>query len=66
MKNKYKWFLSNQLISKGKINKILFDFIKKNINNIEIFTINTKYLNSNYQRKNKYTNDLEILIKGKL
>lgn len=64
IENKYKWFLSNQLISKGNINSILFDFIKRNIKNIEVFKINTNYSNSNYQRKPKNNNDLEILIRG--
>ena len=52
--------LSNVLESKGKINKILLSWVKKN--NYNIHYLNYSYSNSNYQRKNKESLSLEVLI----
>lgn len=63
--NNINWALSNQLISKGKVNEALLKFLEKNKNYLKIYLINTTYKNSNYQRKNIETeNDLEILVLG--
>ena len=63
---KKKWFLSNQLISKGNVNNLLLDFILKNQKKIKIYRIDSNYKNSNYQRKRNKENlkDLEIFIQG--
>ncbi|MBD5446130.1 MAG: hypothetical protein HDR31_02290, partial [Mycoplasma sp.] len=65
IKSKRRWFLSNLLISKEKVNYVLLNFILKNSNHLKIYQVNTDYKNSNYQRKNDYLHkDLEILIQG--
>lgn len=61
-KKGYKWVLSNVLISKGKTNKILHEFILNN-NYVNYKIINQiNYHNSNYQRKNKDDKDEEIIV----
>lgn len=61
----YKWSLSNVLRCKGKTNKILLDFINKNIKKIKIdYISNITYKNSNYQRNNNEEIVEEILIRG--
>ena len=63
----YKWCLSNLLFSKGKENKLLKDFINKNQSKLKVeYFGNINYFNSNYQRKNKNNEDIEILVKGNL
>lgn len=63
----YKWCLSNLLFSKGKENKLLKDFIEKNQSKLKVeYFHDINYFNSNYQRKNKNNEDVEILVKGNL
>lgn len=63
---KYKWYLSNQLISQNKLNTLLLDFLIKNQNKLNIYKISTNYKNSNYHRKNtENSEDLEILVEVK-
>ncbi len=65
---KVKWILSNVLISKGKENFLLKEFIEKNkgLNNekLNIIDINLNYSNSNYQRKSYKENDQEIILRN--
>ena len=52
--------LSNVLKSKGKMNKILWEWINKN--NYNVYYLNHSYSNSNYQRKKKKSLSEEVLI----
>lgn len=64
--NCYKWFLSNLLKSKGKENTYLRDFIKKNKSKINVTYIDkVNYKNSNYRRKQREDEDVEVLIRSK-
>ncbi|AGR42247.1 Dam family site-specific DNA-(adenine-N6)-methyltransferase [Spiroplasma diminutum] len=60
-KREYKFMLSNVIISNGKRNNILKNWIEKN--KYKVIEVNVKYDNSNYQRKNK-GNTLEVIIKN--
>ena len=64
IKQNKKWILSNMLLSKGTLNKFLYDFILENRDKIIVLSIPTNYSNSNYQRNNSSGDDLEILICG--
>lgn len=65
IKKKQKWFLSNLLVSKEKVNNILLNFLQKYSKHIKIHRVNVDYKNSNYQRKNNYEySDLEIFAEG--
>ena len=59
-KKNIKFALSNVLAHKGKINKFLKEFIKKN--NLNIHDIKYNYKNSNYQIKSKNQKTREVLI----
>ncbi|MGL5438357.1 MAG: DNA methyltransferase [Metamycoplasmataceae bacterium] len=62
-KNGYKWFFSNVLKSKNKNNNLLINFIEKN--NFEVIYLDSiNYSNSNYQRLQNDSKDVEVLIKG--
>jgi len=61
----YKWYLSNIIESKGRINVLLTEFIELNKEKIEVYFIdNINYTNSNYQRQKRTKVDREIIIKG--
>lgn len=53
-----KWMLTNQIISKGKENKLLVDFIERGGYNVHILKDTTK--NCNYQRKGGET--VEVIV----
>lgn len=55
-----KFALSNVLTNKGKSNKLLLDWIKRN--NYKIHYLDYSYKNSNYQTKDKITKPQEVLI----
>ena len=64
----YKWCLSNVLVSKGKVNKYLKNFIN-DLSNTKLEVIHLEdisYSNSNYQRKDRDKKDVEVLLKGNL
>lgn len=63
-KKGYKWCLSNLLISKGKRNNYLNDFISNNSNLKYKYIEKINYNNSNYQRKKTDEKDIEILVWG--
>lgn len=54
--------LSNVLHSKGKENKILLDWIDKNIGRYRVIYLDYNYANSNYQTKDKTSKAEEVLI----
>lgn len=54
--------LSNVLHSKGKENKILIDWINKNIGKYRVIYLNYNYSNSNYQIKDRTSITDEVLI----
>ena len=54
--------LSNVLRSKGKENKILINWLSKNLNKYRINSLNYGYSNSNYQTKDKQSKSEEVLI----
>ena len=54
--------LSNVLYSKGKENKILLDWIDKNIGRYRVIYLDYNYANSNYQTKDKTSKAEEVLI----
>lgn len=57
-----KFALSNVLRSKGKENKILIQWLKKNQDRYKTFYLNYNYSNSNYQTKDKTSSAEEVLI----
>ncbi|MFW6009467.1 MAG: DNA adenine methylase [archaeon] len=59
-KNNIRFALSNVLKHKGKENKLLKNWINKN--NYCINYLNFDYKNSNYQKKNKNQESIEILV----
>ena len=59
-KNGFSFALSNVLESKGKRNDILYNWIEKNKYNCHF--IKKSYNNSNYQRKDKSSKTIEVLI----
>ena len=54
--------LSNVLHSKGKENKILLDWINKNVGQYRVIYLDYNYANSNYQTKDKTSKAEEVLI----
>ena len=54
--------LSNVLYSKGKENKILLDWIDKNIGRYRVIYLDYNYANSNYHTKDKTAKAEEVLI----
>lgn len=54
--------LSNVLRSKGKENKILIDWVNKNINKYRVIYLDYDYSNSNYHTKDKASKAEEVLI----
>ena len=54
--------LSNVLRSKGKENKILLDWIDKNIGRYRVIYLDYNYANSNYHTKDKASKAEEVLI----
>ena len=54
--------LSNVLRSKGKENKILIAWLKKNRTRYKAIPLNYSYANSNYQTKDKSSSSEEVLI----
>mgnify|MGYP002802922542 FL=1 len=54
--------LSNVLHSKGKENKILLDWIDRNIGRYRVIYLDFNYANSNYQTKDKTSKAEEVLI----
>ena len=54
--------LSNVLHSKGKENRILIDWINKNIANYRVIYLDYNYANSNYQTKDRSSSAEEVLI----
>lgn len=55
-----KFALSNVLTHKGKINKLLINWIKEN--DFNVYHLNKNYNNSNYHAKNKERETFEVLI----
>lgn len=58
--NGLRWGLSNTITHNNKTNNILTEWIKQN--NYKIYPIKSDYSNSNYQKKNKTTNNGEVYI----
>lgn len=54
--------LSNVLHSKGKENKILLDWIDRNVGRYRVIYLDYNYANSNYQTKDKTSKAEEVLI----
>lgn len=54
--------LSNVLHSKGKENKILLDWIDRNVDRYRVIYLDYNYANSNYQTKDKTSKAEEVLI----
>ncbi len=54
--------LSNVLRAKGKENKILIDWINRNIDKYRVIYLNYSYSNSNYQTKDRASITDEVLI----
>lgn len=54
--------LSNVLHSKGKENKILLDWIDRNVDRYRVIYLDYNYANSNYQTKDKNSKAEEVLI----
>lgn len=54
--------LSNVLKSKGKENKILIDWVNKNIGKYRVIYLNYSYSNSNYHTKDRTSKTDEVLI----
>lgn len=54
--------LSNVLRSKGKENKILLDWIDRNVGRYRVIYLDYNYANSNYQTKDKTSKAEEVLI----
>ncbi len=54
--------LSNVLHSKGKENKILLDWIDRNVGRYHVIYLDYNYANSNYQTKDKTSKAEEVLI----
>lgn len=54
--------LSNVLRSKGKVNSILMEWVKKNSEKYKVISLNYSYSNSNYQTKDRSSNSEEVLI----
>lgn len=54
--------LSNVLHSKGKENKILLDWINRNVGRYRVIYLDYNYANSNYQTKDKTSKAEEVLI----
>lgn len=59
---KIRFALSNVLRSKGKENRILIDWLNKNIDKYKVIRLNYSYSNSNYQTKDKESTSEEVLI----
>ena len=57
-----KFALSNVLISKGKTNNILLDWVNRNKDKYSIIDLDYNYSNSNYQTKDKISGSREVLI----
>ncbi len=57
-----KFALSNVLSSKGKENKILIDWVNKNIGKYRVIYLDYTYSNSNYQTKDRTSKTEEVLI----
>ena len=57
-----KFALSNVLSSKGKGNKILIDWVNKNIGKYRVIYLDYTYSNSNYQIKDRTSKTEEVLI----
>ncbi|MBO6280089.1 MAG: DNA adenine methylase [Bacilli bacterium] len=57
-----KFALSNVLSSKGKVNKILLDWIESNDDKYRVIHLNYSYSNSNYHTKDKKTKSDEVLV----
>lgn len=54
--------LSNVLHSKGKENKILLDWVNRNIGKYRVIYLDYTYANSNYQTKDRTSKTDEVLI----
>lgn len=54
--------LSNVLRSKGKENRILIDWVNKNLGKYRVIYLDYSYSNSNYQTKDKTSKSDEVLI----
>ena len=54
--------LSNVLHSKGKENKILLDWVDRNVDRYRVIYLDYNYANSNYQTKDKTSKAEEVLI----
>ena len=57
-----KFALSNVFSSKGKENKILIDWVNKNIGKYRVIYLDYTYSNSNYQTKDRTSKTEEVLI----
>ncbi len=60
--SRIRFALSNVLRSKGKENKILIDWLKKNNGKYTAIYLDYSYSNSNYQTKDKSSSSEEVLI----
>lgn len=54
--------LSNVLHSKGKENKILIEWVNRNIGKYRVIYLDYTYSNSSYQTKDKLSKTDEVLI----
>ena len=54
--------LSNVLQSKGKENKILLDWVNRNIGRYRVIYLDYTYANSNYHTKDRTSKTDEVLI----